>query len=255
VSPGNGQAGRILGIDPGQDKVYSPMRMWLPVASGVLLSMGCSAALIGADVSLPDLGVTKTAALPSGRWVIIKEMRDGQGGVTQEPVMFHGKFMMRDLEGTGWGPIPIDWDPIGTRLAIHPTWMSVIQTAACQASTGYRAIVSNFAGSRAACALAILAANQDPNGSFSVSAGIPIEEGPFMQPTRELIDQLYRERVQRGREMRPEEKLLAGAELFEWACSITRAGIRQQNPDADESRIEALLEERLALQERLKSLP
>jgi Rv0078B-related antitoxin len=76
-----------------------------------------------------------------------------------------------------------------------------------------------------------------------------------MEPTQELIDQLYRERVLRARAMPPEEKLLAGAELFEWACSITRAGIRQQNPDADESRIEALLEERLALHERLKSLP
>lgn len=74
-----------------------------------------------------------------------------------------------------------------------------------------------------------------------------------MEPTRELIDQLYHERVLRARQMPPEEKLLAGAELFEWACTITRAGIRQQHPDADESRIEAILTERLALQDRLRN--
>jgi hypothetical protein len=76
-----------------------------------------------------------------------------------------------------------------------------------------------------------------------------------MQPTPELIDQLYRERVLHARQMQPEEKLLAGALLFEWACSVTRAGIRQQHPHADENRIEALLEERLALQKRLQNLP
>ena len=36
-----------------------------------------------------------------------------------------------------------------------------------------------------------------------------------MQPTPELIDQLYRDRVLCARRMPPEEKLLAGAELYD----------------------------------------
>jgi hypothetical protein len=73
-----------------------------------------------------------------------------------------------------------------------------------------------------------------------------------MKPTKELIDDIYRERVRRAREMPPEEKLLAGAELFDWACTIARAGIRAQYPEADEQRVQELLAERLALLNRLR---
>ena len=73
-----------------------------------------------------------------------------------------------------------------------------------------------------------------------------------VEPTREQIDQLYRERVLQARRTPPEQKLLAGAELFEWACDVTRAGIRHQHPNADERQVEAILAERLALQERLR---
>jgi len=76
-----------------------------------------------------------------------------------------------------------------------------------------------------------------------------------MQPSKELIDALYRERVLRAREMPAEEKLLAGADLFEWACEITKAGIRSQYPDADEGQVQAILAQRLALQQRLRESP
>jgi hypothetical protein len=74
-----------------------------------------------------------------------------------------------------------------------------------------------------------------------------------MGPTQELIDDIYRERVLRARRTPIEQKVLAGAELFEFACQITCAGIRQENPGADEARVQALLRDRLALARRLGS--
>jgi hypothetical protein len=47
-----------------------------------------------------------------------------------------------------------------------------------------------------------------------------------MEPTQELIDELYRERVLRARSMSLEEKMLEGPRLFEMACRITMEGIR-----------------------------
>ncbi len=54
--------------------------------------------------------------------------------------------------------------------------------------------------------------------------------------------------------MDPAEKLSAGFELFEYACEITRAGIRSQNPQADEAEVEVerILGERLAFAKRLE---
>ena len=68
-----------------------------------------------------------------------------------------------------------------------------------------------------------------------------------MEPTAELIQELYEEEVTRARAMSFEEKLLAGGELFDYACDITRAGIRMQNPDYDHAQVEAELGRRLAM--------
>jgi len=76
-----------------------------------------------------------------------------------------------------------------------------------------------------------------------------------MEPTRELIDDLYRERVLRARKMSPEEKFLAGPRLFEMACRITMDGIRSQHPDADEAEVRRILAARLALRERMERGP
>jgi len=67
------------------------------------------------------------------------------------------------------------------------------------------------------------------------------------------IDELYRERVREAREMPAEEKLLAGEELFEYACSITLAGIRNQFPNASEEDCQRILQERLDLRERMEN--
>jgi hypothetical protein len=72
-----------------------------------------------------------------------------------------------------------------------------------------------------------------------------------MESIKELADEIYRERVLRARRTPIEQKILAGPELFDFACQIARAGIRHQNPGVDEDQVEVLLRERLALARRL----
>ena len=45
-----------------------------------------------------------------------------------------------------------------------------------------------------------------------------------MQPTQELIDDIYREKVERARQMSFDEKLLGGLVLFDNACELAKAG-------------------------------
>jgi len=66
------------------------------------------------------------------------------------------------------------------------------------------------------------------------------------------IDELYQEEVLEARAMRPEDKLLAGEELFLYVCSVTMAGIRNQFPHADDAEQQRILEERLELQRKLE---
>ena len=54
------------------------------------------------------------------------------------------------------------------------------------------------------------------------------------------------------RAMPPEEKLLAGEELFDYACAITLASIRDQFPALSDEECLRILEERLALRERME---
>lgn len=71
--------------------------------------------------------------------------------------------------------------------------------------------------------------------------------------TQQLIDELYREELLEARKMTPEQKLLAGQQLFESACRITLAGIRHQFPQASEARCQEILRERLRLQRKLEA--
>ena len=73
-----------------------------------------------------------------------------------------------------------------------------------------------------------------------------------MEPTKQLADDIYRERVLRARAMPIDQKFLAGAELFESACRLTCDGIRHQNPGIDEAQVQQILRERLALRRRLE---
>ena len=73
-----------------------------------------------------------------------------------------------------------------------------------------------------------------------------------MEPTKELIDELFRERVLRARRTSPEEKLLAGPRLFDLCCRIMADGIRNESPEADEQRVQEILAQRIALLRRLE---
>jgi len=72
------------------------------------------------------------------------------------------------------------------------------------------------------------------------------------KPSKELIDELFREQVRAARAMSPEEKFLAGARLFDRSCRIMADGIRHEFPEADENRVQEILAERLALIRRLE---
>ena len=81
------------------------------------------------------------------------------------------------------------------------------------------------------------------------------EQSPRYAPppeTQRLIDELYREELREARSMAPEEKILAGQQLFEGACRMTLAGIRNQNPGASEDQCLEILRKRLEFQRRLE---
>ncbi len=74
----------------------------------------------------------------------------------------------------------------------------------------------------------------------------------IMNPSQELADALYRERILAAKAMRPEDKLLAGPRLFDFSCRIMADGIRNEHPEADETTVQKILRERLALIRRLE---
>ena len=78
---------------------------------------------------------------------------------------------------------------------------------------------------------------------------------PYAPPpeTQRLIDELYLEELREARAMTPEEKILAGQQLFEGACRITLAGIRNQNPGASEEQCREILRQRLEWQRKLEA--
>ena len=73
-----------------------------------------------------------------------------------------------------------------------------------------------------------------------------------MEPTKELADAIYWERVERARQTPPADRVLASLQQFEFASKIMAAGIRSQFPDADERRVQEILRERLAMSRRLE---
>ena len=76
-----------------------------------------------------------------------------------------------------------------------------------------------------------------------------------MVPSKALIDDIDRERIERARNTPPEEKLLDGPRLFDRACSVMRDGIRSQFPNADEQEVWRIFLERLAIAEALDRNP
>ena len=66
-----------------------------------------------------------------------------------------------------------------------------------------------------------------------------------MKPDRQLIDEIFRDRIRRARALPLEKKLCGGVALFEAACHRMRDGIRWQHPEFDEMEVEQELRRRL----------
>lgn len=73
-----------------------------------------------------------------------------------------------------------------------------------------------------------------------------------MDDIKALADDIYRERVLRSRRMKFEDKFRAGQELFEFACRISKDGIRWQFPKLDEAGVHRELLRRLRIGEELE---
>ena len=71
-----------------------------------------------------------------------------------------------------------------------------------------------------------------------------------MAPTDALIDALRRERLRDAERMTFEQRFLAGAELFDYACEISKSGIRWQNPTWTEDQVMAELRRRITAAQR-----
>jgi hypothetical protein len=67
-----------------------------------------------------------------------------------------------------------------------------------------------------------------------------------------LTNTLYWEKVERARRMKPEDRMKAGAELFDYACSITLTALREQMPGKSEAQLLEALRSRLATKRQLE---
>ena len=76
-----------------------------------------------------------------------------------------------------------------------------------------------------------------------------------MEPTKELIDALWRDKVEQARRSAPEEKLRAGGELYDEVIERMIAGIRMQFPQASDEHVREELLRRLEINERLENRP
>jgi hypothetical protein len=76
-----------------------------------------------------------------------------------------------------------------------------------------------------------------------------------MEPSKELIQQLQREEIEDARRMTLAAKFWAGAELFDYACTIARAGIRADHPSFNEDQVMDELRRRIALGRRIEARP
>ena len=81
---------------------------------------------------------------------------------------------------------------------------------------------------------------------------VEYKAGEYKSPYAALANELYRERVLRARQATPEQRFLAGEELFEWACSITMAGIENQNPGISREEGLRIIKHRLEMRARME---
>jgi hypothetical protein len=71
-----------------------------------------------------------------------------------------------------------------------------------------------------------------------------------MSEFQPLIDDLYREEIERARRMTPQQRLQAACELTDLAFEMMMSGIRWQHPDANDAEVLRLARERIAIGRR-----
>ena len=69
--------------------------------------------------------------------------------------------------------------------------------------------------------------------------------GAMTEPTKELLDDIFRRRVLQARATPPDQRLLDCLKLYERSLGLMRDGIRLQFPEADEAEVERILRQRL----------
>jgi hypothetical protein len=75
-----------------------------------------------------------------------------------------------------------------------------------------------------------------------------------MNPNSIPVVDLELEGILDAREMSFVQKFNAGAELFDYACEITKMGIRNENPHFNDAQVLNELRRRLSIGERLEEL-
>ena len=71
------------------------------------------------------------------------------------------------------------------------------------------------------------------------------------QETKQLIDEIYIDKVLSARRRTPGEKMLDGPRLFATGCMMMRNGIRWQFPEFTKEQVEAELARRLRIRRRI----
>ncbi len=66
-----------------------------------------------------------------------------------------------------------------------------------------------------------------------------------MEPTQELIDTIYIEKVRRARKIPMGLRATMGIQMFEELAEFTKSMIRHQNPSAEEAEVEQIFRARL----------
>lgn len=69
--------------------------------------------------------------------------------------------------------------------------------------------------------------------------------------TKQLMDEIFIDKILRARRRSISEKILDGPKLFESSCAMMRNGIRSQHPDFNADQIEQELRRRLAIKRRI----
>ncbi len=73
-----------------------------------------------------------------------------------------------------------------------------------------------------------------------------------MQPTDELIAQLHQEEISGAKDLTFGQRFLAGAELFDYACSIARDSIKLQHPDWTDDQVSDEIRRRMDIADRMR---